>query len=341
MRDPAQAHNHGVYLKDSVVEELLGSPEQWSFVDATSDALFRVGAGGVRALLETRDGKLEFVCFEERVLAHVKSALGYPAYYELHRARPHPPLKAVLMDLDGTTVRSEKFWIWMIEKSVASLLGDADFELEAADEPYVSGHSVSEHLQHCIAKYCPDKSLRAAREHYARHTRREMRELLAGRGRRGCFSPTPGLRDFLTRLKDLGLKIALVTSGLHEKAWPEIVDAFRTLGMGEPQEFYDAIVTAGHAIRPGEAGTLGELSPKPHPWLYAEAAAVGLNIAAADRQRVIGIEDSGAGIAALRLAGFAAVGLAGGNIAESGMMPLCNRHCSGLDEVLAYIEELV
>ena len=79
-------------------------------------------------------------------------------------------------------------------------------------------------------------------------------------------------------LKARGVKIGLVTSGLYEKAWPEIVAAFRALGMGDPRDFYDAIITAGFPLRQGEAGTLGELSPKPHPWLYAEAARVGLGI---------------------------------------------------------------
>ena len=57
-------------------------------------------------------------------------------------------LVAVLMDLDGTSVRSEEFWIGIIQTSTASLLGDRHFELEEADLPFVSGHSVSEHLQH-------------------------------------------------------------------------------------------------------------------------------------------------------------------------------------------------
>ena len=326
-------------MDNSIAGELLQYSGQWSSLDASTDGLFASGHGGVRAVLQTTDGKLEFVCFKDRVLAHVKSAMGYPAYYELKRAWIEPPLKAVLMDLDGTTVSSENFWIWIIEKTVASVLGDRDFELEVGDEPYVSGHSVSEHLQYCIGKYCPDKTLGEAREYYFRHTQHEMQELLEGRGRKGAFRPMPGIKEFLLALKSHGLKIALVTSGLYEKAWPEITDAFRTLGMGDPKEFYDAIVTAGHAIRPGETGTLGELSPKPHPWLYAEAAAVGLNIASQERCRVIGIEDSGAGIASLRLAGFPAVGVAGGNIVESGIMPLCSRFCNDLNEVLEYIEE--
>ena len=150
--------------------------------------------------------------------------------------------------------------------------------------------------------------------------------------------PAPGLKDFLLGLKDRGIKIALVTSGLYEKAYPEIVAAFRTMGMGDPRDFYDAIITAGFPLREGEVGTLGELSPKPHPWLYAEAARVGLGIPFEEREHVVGLEDSGAGVCAIRLAGFVTVGLSGGNIETSGTRGLCHFMCRSLPEVLDVID---
>ena len=128
-----------------------------------------------------------------------------------------------------------------------------------------------------------------------------------------------------------------MTSGLHEKAWPEIVGAFRQLDLGDPAAFYDAIITAGFPLRSGEVGTLGELSPKPHPWLYAEAARVGLGIPFEARGHVVGLEDSGAGICAVRLAGFSPVGMAGGNIVASGARPFCHDYCSGFEQVLGLI----
>ena len=144
-------------------------------------------------------------------------------------------------------------------------------------------------------------------------------------------------RIILSRIrisKSIGVKIGLVTSGLYEKAWPEILDAFNTLGMGDPKEFYDAIVTAGHAIRPGEPGTLGELSPKPHPWLYAETTRVGLGIPFEERHRVVGIEDSGAGVCSILLAGFAPIGIGGGNIIDSGTRGLCTHYEENFEGVL-------
>lgn len=304
---------------------------------ACSDGRFRPGHDGVVSVTATGDGKVEFIAFSDHTLAYVRSALGYPAYYPVHPVALERPVAAVLMDLDGTSVRSERFWIWIIEQTTASLLGNSRFTLEAADLPFVSGHSVSEHLAYCIRKYCPDQTLETARAFYFEHTRREMQAILEGRGRADAFVPAPGLKDFLLALKAAGIKIGLATSGLYEKAYPEIVAAFRAMDLGDPREFYDAIITAGHPLRRGAAGTLGELSPKPHPWLYAEIARVGLGIPFAARNSVIGIEDSGAGVCAIRLAGFPTVGMAGGNIVASGTRGLCNYYVESFEKIMQII----
>lgn len=306
--------------------------------DDSADGLFEVGENGILKILATADDKVDFIVYENgQVLTYVKSKMGYPAIYPLNPVRIKKPIKAVLMDLDGTSVRSEEFWIWIIEQTTARLLDNPKFQLEDSDFPYVSGHSVSEHLQHCIEKYCPDKTVEEARKYYFEITKREMKAILDGTGRVDAFVPTPGLKDFLYALKEKNIKIGLVTSGLYEKAFPEIYAAFKQLGMGDPCEFYDAIITAGFAIRKGEVGTLGELEPKPHPWLYAETARVGLGIDFADRNHVVGIEDSGAGVVAIRLAGFSCIGFDGGNIKESGTTGLCSDYCKSFDEILKII----
>ena len=318
--------------------DFLFSEEGLLAREEAADGLFRAGRDGVARIMATGDGKVDLICRDDgRVLAHVRSAMGYPAIYPLHPVRLEKPPLAILMDLDGTSVRSEDFWVWIIEQTTAALLGNPSFTLEEADLPYVSGHSVSEHLQHCIQKYCPGKTVEDARRHYFQITRREMAAIVEGRGRADAFHPTEGLKDFLLELKARRIKIGLVTSGLYEKAWPEIVAAFRQLGMGDPKEFYDAIVTAGFPLGPGEVGTLGELEPKPHPWLYAETARVGLGVDFSQRHRVAGIEDSGAGVVSIRLAGFATIGLAGGNITQSGAGGLCSRQCATLVEILGVI----
>lgn len=302
-----------------------------------SDNTFEVGRQGVVSILTTGDRKVEFINFEDHSLAFVRSAMGYPAYYPVQPVHLEKPVRAVLMDLDGTTVRSEEFWIWIIQMTVASLLGNPNFTLEEEDLPFVSGHSVSEHLSYCIKKYCPAETVEKARSFYFSHTNRELNEIMEGRGKAGAFKPAPGIKNFLLELKKMGVKIGLVTSGLYEKAWPEILSAFQTMNLGDPCEFYDAIISAGYPLRKGSVGTLGELSPKPHPWLYAETFRVGLGMNFEERHSVVGIEDSGAGICSIRLAGITAIGISGGNIIESGTRFLCDHYCENFEEILNVI----
>ncbi len=317
-----------------VSDEHLGDLEDLA---ASADGRFQVGTDGVRRILRPRDHKVELIVFADKTLVAVRSAIGPDALYPLDEARFDPPAEAVLMDLDGTSVHSEHFWMWIIERSIAALVGDPGFTLAPEDRPFVSGHSVSEHLRFCIDKYCPGASLDAARRHYFGITAGEMREIAEGRGHIEAFEPAPGLKDFLLELKARGIRIGLVTSGLHEKAWPEILAAFRRMDLGDPREFYDAIITAGERLGPGRTGTLGELAPKPHPWLYAETAYVGLGISRERRHRVVGLEDSGAGVVSIRLAGFAAVGVAGGNIDHSGTRPLLHASAADLGEALGFV----
>ncbi len=311
--------------------------EHFEPIKSTSDGRFQMGSDGVNYLCRTGDGKVEFVFFTDHVLAYVKSSMGYPAYYPINPVEIKTPIKAVLMDLDGTSVRSENFWIWIIQMTTASLLDKPEFELCNDDMPYVSGHSVSEHLQYCIKKYCPDKSVEQARTYYFEHTHREMNEIMNGRGRTDAFVPTPGLKEFLYALKAKKIKIGLVTSGLYEKAWPEILSAFKTLNMGDPKDFYDAIITAGFPLRKGAAGTLGELSPKPHPWLYAEVARVGLGIGVHENGHILGIEDSSAGVCSIRLANIPVIGITEGNIEQSGTLGLCHHYCHNFSQILDII----
>lgn len=299
-----------------------------------SDGFFEVDKGGVVSITATGDRKVEFISFAKHSLAYVNSSMGYPAYYPIFPVEMEKPVKAVLMDLDGTTVRSEEFWIWIIEKTIASLLENTLFKLHESDMPFVSGHSVSEHLKYCIKKYCPNKSVEEARGQYFKHTHNEMNEILRGRGKKGAFTPSPGVKEFLLELKGMKVKLGLVTSGLYEKAYPEILSVFDTLGMGDPKDFYDCIITAGFPLRKGEVGTLGELSSKPHPWLYSETCRVGLGIDFSQKNSVIGIDDSGAGVCSIRLAGYPTIGIGGGNIIVSGTKELCHNYCETFEEII-------
>jgi len=303
-------------------------------LEKCSDGFFTAGKNGVISVTATGDRKVEFIVFNDHTIAYVKSAMNYSAYYPVYPVYIEKPIKAVLMDLDGTSVKSEEFWIWIIQLSISSLLDNPKFELEDADLPYVSGHSVSEHLEYCIKKYCPEKTVEEARTYYYKHTDIEMKKITEGKGKENAFVPTPGLKEFLYELKALNIKIGLVTSGLYYKAWPEILSAFRTLNMGDPKDFYDAIITAGYPLIKGQPGTISELAVKPHPWLYAETCRVGLGIPFEERNSVIGIEDSGAGVCSIRLAGYPTIGISGGNIEASGTKALCSAYCNSFNEII-------
>ncbi|MDD6484258.1 MAG: HAD family phosphatase [Clostridiales bacterium] len=298
---------------------------------------FETGKDGVRKILTPDDKKIDIIEFDDKKLCYVKSGMGYPAIYPMHETHFEPKAEAILMDLDGTSVHSESFWMWVIEQTTARLLGKSDFKREIEDEPFISGHSVSEHLQYMIDKYAKGESLELARQYYFEIVNHEMDEIMHGRGKQDAFTPAPHLKEFLMTVKGEGIKIGLVTSGLYEKAMPEIISAFRQLDMGDPVDFYDCIITAGQALRKGQTGTLGELSPKPHPWLYAETARVGLGIPFERRHKVLGIEDSSAGVVSIKLAGFSCVGISGGNIEQAGMGDMCDYRIDNLMDMLNII----
>lgn len=303
----------------------------------SKNEIFEVGKDGVRNILTPNDNKIDIIEFDDKKLCCVKSGMGYPALYPMHKTHFEPKAEAILMDLDGTSVHSEEFWMWVIEQTTARLLDNRNFKREREDEPFISGHSVSEHLKYMIDKYAKGASLKQAREYYFEIVNYEMNEILKGRGKQNAFTPAPHLKEFLTSVKNEGIKIGLVTSGLYEKAMPEIISAFKQLNMGDPTEFYDCIITAGQALKKGQTGTLGELEAKPHPWLYAETARVGLGIPFERRHKVIGIEDSSAGVVSIKLAGFSCAGISGGNIEKSGVGELCDYRIDDLTDLLNII----
>lgn len=258
---------------------------------------------------------------------------GIEATYPFVRPTTKFPVQAVLMDLDGTTVISEEFWIYLIEKTMKQLTSPA-FSLCEADTPFVSGFSTAEHLDYCIQKYAVNATVGEALEVYHKTARFELDEIMAGRGNAEAFKPRKGLKEFLYTLKAKGLKIGLATSGLDYKAIPEIVSAFRVLDMGNPVDFYDAIITGGRRKEKGDYGTMGELAVKPHPWIYSElASGIGVPV-----EQCIVIEDSSAGLLSGRLAGINVIGLNDGNLIQSGLDGECITMVDTLDEVLEFLK---
>lgn len=285
----------------------------------------------MRELIGKKLGNVEFLEKEDKVYGRVTGS-GVVADYEIKPVTVEGPIEAILMDLDGTTVTSEEFWIYIIERTMQVLVEDDTFHLKEEDVPFVSGFTTADHLTYCINKYFPDKQLSEANAIYHKVAKAELDEILNGGGRSDAFKPTKGLKEFLQEVKRRGIKIGLVTSGLDYKAIPEIVAVFRTLEMGDPLNFYDAIITGGHRKDTHEYGTLGEIAAKPHPWVYTEVAYMGLKVK--DPSKVLGIEDSAAGVMALRFAGFPVIGVQEGNIAKSGLDCLCYKKVDDLREIL-------
>lgn len=99
-------------------------------IEFGGDGSWCVGNNGVKRILTPLDKKIDLIIYEDKTLVYVKSAMGYPAIYPLQPATYEGPAEAVLMDLDGTSVHSESFWIWIIEQTTARLLGKPGFSLE-------------------------------------------------------------------------------------------------------------------------------------------------------------------------------------------------------------------
>lgn len=260
---------------------------------------------------------------------------GIDAFYRMPKVKTNPKIKYLLMDLDGTTVRSEEFWMYLIEQTARELLNNPNFKLSKEDVPFVCGYSTSEHLLYVKNKYHFSQDMNTALEVYDRICKYELDEIMAGRGNVNAFRPREGLKEFLLTVKKSGIKIGLATSGLDYKSVPEIVSAFKVMDLGDPLYFYDRIVIGGNQKVHGEYGRTGELSAKPHPWVYRELAH-GLRIK--DLSDALVIEDSASGVLAARLAGFNVIGFKDGNLLPSGLDDQCIHLVDTFKDVLDYLK---
>jgi beta-phosphoglucomutase-like phosphatase (HAD superfamily) len=276
--------------------------------------------------------------YTEAVL-NSKSQL-YPGF-PLCPAEIQKPVKGVLLDLDGTCVKSEALWIAVIEEVTNRMRESIGLEpvvFTGKDLPHVSGRTVPDHLTYCRDSYFPGGSVGEAQKIYTEVAEREMRLFAEGKGREDAFDPVPGLKNILTGFKEQGIKIGLVTSGLYYKAYPEIEQAFAKLDMGRPEDFFDAFITAGTLTAKGRSGTMGNGISKPWPNIYFEAAqAMGFSLK--DREHFVGIGDSASDALAVRTMGAPFVGIDDGNIAAGGLKSLCTRFFPTLQAAADYLLE--
>lgn len=305
--------------------------------ETTGDGIFKAGENAEK-IFTSKDKKEEYIFLSNgRVLVSIISNICPATYYEFLPNKIQTPIKAVLMDLDGTSVMSEKFWIELVRLTVSVALKNKKFLFHNEDLPFISGHSVSEHLIYCKNKFKLKEDLNDLIVIYYNYF-----ESFLNMKNDNCikqfFHPRDNLKAFLLSLKKNNIKVGLVTSGTIEKAMVEIEVAFKIMGFKEtPDSFYDRIITAGNSVNKNICGTLGELVAKPHPWLYRETAFVGLGIDFSERNQVVCIEDSAAGVMSSRLAGFPTIGITGGNIKRSGCEKFCQYFVEDLMELLGIL----
>lgn len=296
-----------------------------------ASGLFLTRGDGGGEIISTADGKIRFAEYAGTTFCSIISSCGQRSVYPLEEVGFDAPAEYVAMDLDGTSINSEEFWIEIIRKTASRILG-REICFSEEDIPYVSGHTTQEHLDYALGKYGYGFRPEAT-EVYHSVSRSELALALERGDER--FRPMPGLKDFLSEMKARGIKAGLASSGLFYKAIPEIESAFSAMGMGSPKDFYDGIIMGGVEKEKGRYSSLGELVAKPHPWIYKELIYVGLKCP--DNRKAIVVEDSASGVLAARLAGYPVVGLTTGNVAASGFDCLCCRMADNLTEAKKYI----
>lgn len=276
---------------------------------------------------------IDFVSINKETLINIHQG-GVSCYYPWKDIPTPKKIKYVMMDLDGTSVISEEFWVYLIEKTTARMLNKEDFRLSKDDAPFVSGFSTEEHLSYTRKKYGYKGSVLEALNLYHQLTNEELSLIMEGKGKRDAFAPRKGLKEFLLALKEKEIKIGLATSGLNYKALPEIIAAFKELNLGSPLDFYDSIITGGERKIKGKIGTIGELAAKPHPWIYEELA---LGLGVKDKREAIVIEDSSAGVISAKCALFPVIGFKDGNIYEAKLDKDCYKMVDSFEEIIALL----
>lgn len=272
--------------------------------------------------------------FEQNGHEYVKiDQTGLVAIYPFDKPKTSLPVEAVLMDLDGTSIKSEEFWMSLIQKTFRVLLRDDSFSLSEEDKPYVSGFSTLEHLGYVRKKYGLSFTDEEMDHCYHRIAHQELDLIAQGKGEINQMKARPGIRHFLDQAKAAHLKLALVTSGLDYKAIPEVIALGVQAGIEEPLKYFDSIIMGGRRKGEGEYGTIGEYAAKPHPWPYLETQ-IALNI---PKEKCIVLEDSSSGVISAVSSGINVIGFKDGNLPASGL----DDRCYAMVDTFADVEKIL
>ncbi|RLA94884.1 MAG: hypothetical protein DRG83_19220 [Deltaproteobacteria bacterium] len=205
-------------------------------------------------------------------------------------------LEAVMMDMDGSSTDTEKLVLKAMRQMMREVLGNPQFRFAREDFPHIIGDSTTNHVRYLVSTYNLDP---AQLDHYIdiyyRRYHQTLYDIRDGKITETLIEPMPGLKEFLTTLKQKGIKIGLVTSSLKKEADIVMPEVFKRMGMDPDYEsFYDGVIAADE---------VGEAFLKPHPNLYVRIAEEKLNVQ--NKRNCFVVEDSTAGIIAARVAGFA------------------------------------
>lgn len=183
-------------------------------------------------------------------------------------------LSAVIFDLNGTVLEDEDEY----GKAFSKVLKSLGVDLKESD-PHEKGIGVKENWEILLRKYSINTEKTSSI--LAHETQEAYLHLTDG------VTVRPGFDEFVEKLKDSGIQIALATSN----TWEQTDKILSAVGL---QEVFDVVTTSDET-----------LYNKPDPDIFILTA----DKLGCEREKCLVIEDSSAGVEAARWAGMKVVGM--------------------------------